>query len=35
MTRNEYKYDVLLTNGSGDKEYWVEGTITMNEGYTA
>ena len=35
MTRNEYKYDVLLTNGSGDKEYWVEGTITMNEGYTS
>ena len=30
-----YEYDILLTNGSGDKEYWVEGTITMAEGYTA
>tara|TARA_B100000123_G_C25569522_1_gene357689 strand:- start:102 stop:443 length:342 start_codon:yes stop_codon:yes gene_type:complete len=30
-----YEYDILLTNGSGDKEYWVEGTITMEEGYTA
>ena len=29
-----YKYDILLINGSGDKEYWVEGTITMSEGYT-
>tara|TARA_Y100001963_G_C6427967_1_gene285697 strand:+ start:68 stop:379 length:312 start_codon:yes stop_codon:yes gene_type:complete len=35
FTKNEYKYDILLTNGSGDKEYWVEGTIEMNEGYTA
>ena len=35
FTADEYKYDVLLTNGSGDKEYWVEGTITMNEGYTS
>ena len=29
-----YKYDILLINPSGDKEYWVEGTITMSEGYT-
>lgn len=29
-----YKYDILLINGSGDKEYWVEGTIYMSEGYT-
>jgi len=35
FTGDEYKYDVLLTNGSGDKEYWVEGTIYMSEGYTA
>jgi len=30
-----YQYDILLANPSGDKEYWVEGTITMSEGYTA
>ena len=35
FTSNEYKYDILLTNESGDKEYWVEGTIYMDEGYTA
>ena len=35
FTKNDYKYDVLLTNPAGDKEFWVEGTITMNEGYTA
>tara|TARA_Y100001938_G_scaffold145662_2_gene222831 strand:+ start:1013 stop:1354 length:342 start_codon:yes stop_codon:yes gene_type:complete len=35
FTATEYKYDILLTNGSGDKEYWVEGTIYMSEGYTA
>jgi len=35
FTGEEYKYDILLTNGSGDKEYWVEGTIYMSEGYTA
>ena len=35
FSSNEYKYDILLTNGSGDKEYWVEGTIYMSEGYTA
>jgi len=35
FTADEYKYDVLLTNGSGLKEYWLEGTIFMDEGYTA
>jgi hypothetical protein len=35
FTGEEYKYDILLTNSSGDKEYWVEGTIYMSEGYTA
>ena len=35
MTADEYRYDVQLTNPSGLKEYWVEGTIYMSEGYTA
>tara|TARA_R100000808_G_C2131631_1_gene140726 strand:- start:34 stop:375 length:342 start_codon:yes stop_codon:yes gene_type:complete len=35
FTANEYKYDVLLTNPSGLKEYWLEGTIYVSEGYTA
>jgi hypothetical protein len=34
FTSDEYKYDILLTNPSGDKEYWVEGTIYMSQGYT-
>lgn len=34
LTADEYKYDILLTNPSGDKEYWVEGTIYMSQGYT-
>ena len=29
------KYDVLLTNPSGEKEYYLEGTISVSEGYTA
>jgi hypothetical protein len=29
------KYDVLLTNPSGLKEYYLEGDIFMSEGYTA
>jgi hypothetical protein len=29
------KYDVALTNGSGLKEYYLEGTIFVSEGYTA
>ena len=28
-------YDVLLTNVSGVKEYYLEGKITSSEGYTA
>ena len=35
FTADEYKYDVFLTNGAGLKEYWIEGTIYMDEGYTA
>jgi hypothetical protein len=35
FTADEYKYDILFTNGSGDKEFWVEGTIYMSQGYTA
>ena len=34
LTLDEYKYDVLLTNPSGLKEYWIEGTIYMDESYT-
>ncbi len=29
------KYDVLLTNPSGLKEYYLEGDIKMSEGYTS
>ena len=29
------KYDVLLTNSSGLKEYYLEGNIFVSEGYTA
>ena len=29
------KYDVLLTNPSGEKEYYLEGDIKMSGGYTA
>ena len=32
---SKLKYDVLLTNPSGLKEYYLEGDITMSEGYTA
>ena len=32
---NLLKYDVLLTNPSGLKEYYLEGSIFMSEGYTA
>jgi hypothetical protein len=31
---DEAYYDVLLTNGSGLKEYYLEGTIYVSEGYT-
>tara|TARA_R100000329_G_scaffold123871_1_gene102385 strand:+ start:76 stop:429 length:354 start_codon:yes stop_codon:yes gene_type:complete len=29
------KYDVLLTNSSGKKEYYIEGTIFISEGVTS
>ena len=29
------KYDVLLTNAAGLKEYYLEGNINVSEGYTA
>jgi len=32
---NEAYYDVLLTNASGLKEYYLEGIIYAGEGYTA
>jgi len=32
---NEAHYDVLLTNSSGLKEYYLEGIIYVSEGYTA
>lgn len=32
---NESVYDVLLTNPSGEREYYVEGTIKASEGYTS
>jgi len=35
LTGDEYKYDVQLTNPAGLKEYWLEGIIFMDEGYTA
>tara|TARA_R100000231_G_scaffold11808_2_gene13695 strand:- start:1091 stop:1435 length:345 start_codon:yes stop_codon:yes gene_type:complete len=28
------KYDVLLVDGSGNKEYYLEGTIFVSEGYS-
>tara|TARA_R100000149_G_C5848275_1_gene117889 strand:+ start:620 stop:964 length:345 start_codon:yes stop_codon:yes gene_type:complete len=34
FTPNELAYDVLLLNGSGKREYYIEGTIFVSEGYT-
>lgn len=31
----ELKYDVMLTNQAGLKEYYLEGTVFVDEGYTA
>tara|TARA_S200000501_G_scaffold283589_1_gene267831 strand:- start:380 stop:724 length:345 start_codon:yes stop_codon:yes gene_type:complete len=31
---NSLSYDVLLINGSGLKEYYLEGIISVSEGYT-
>ena len=35
MTDNFYKYDILKIEANGDREYFIEGTIYMSEGYTA
>ena len=35
FTPNVLKYDVLLTNPSGLKEYYLEGNIFVSECYTA
>ena len=34
FTPDILKYDVLLVNAAGAKEYYLEGTIFMSEGYT-
>ena len=35
FTADEYRYDILLSHSSGLKEYWLEGIIYIDEGYTA
>ena len=35
FTPNELSYDVLLLNPSGKREYYIEGTIFVSEGYTS
>ena len=35
FTPDILKYDVLLTAPGGSKEYYLEGTIYVSEGYTA
>ena len=35
FTPDVLRYDVLLTNGAGLKEYYLEGNIFISEGYTA
>lgn len=32
---DKLRYDVLLENGSGLREYYLEGIITVSQGYTA
>ena len=32
---NSLQYDVLLQDGSGNLEYYLEGTITVKQGYTS
>ena len=32
---DELYYDVLLEDGSGNREYYLEGVMTVSEGYTA
>ena len=31
---DELRYDVLLENGSGEREYYLEGIIFVSQGYT-
>ena len=35
FTPDVLKYDVLLVDASGNKEYYLEGTIFVSEGYTS
>lgn len=35
MTAAEYYYDVMLINGSGLREYYLEGIARPSEGYSA
>ena len=35
FTPNVLKYDVLLTEPGGSKNYYLEGTLFVSEGYTA
>jgi len=32
---DELRYDVLLEDGSGNREYYLEGAIFVNQGFTA
>lgn len=32
---SESAYDVLIVNGLGDREYYLEGAVTTAEGYTS
>lgn len=32
---NAVQYDVLLEDGDGNREYYLEGKITVSQGYTA
>tara|TARA_R100001082_G_scaffold46811_1_gene24941 strand:+ start:184 stop:540 length:357 start_codon:yes stop_codon:yes gene_type:complete len=35
LTDDQYYYDVLLYTDGTTADYWVEGVITMSEGYSA
>ena len=35
LINTTYYYDVLLTNDSGVKEYYLEGTVVGDQGYTS
>ena len=35
FTPDILKYDVLLIDGAGSKQYYLEGTIFVSEGYTS